>query len=345
MKCTKLLLVLITTSILLVSCTDDDGTNTPVGAYDHGVLIVNEGDGTAGSITFISNDRTTIQQDVFGAENQGDGLGGYVQSVFFDEEKAFIISNGSNKITIVNRYTFELVAKIETGLSVPRYGVVKNGKAYVTNLATFNSLTDDFVTVIDLSTFAVTSSIMMNAIADKITEANGKLYVANGAYGDGASLTVINPTTNTIETTIATGISPNSFEEENGILYVLCSDYVNPSKLLKIKLSTNEILSEITFPEALGNAQNLNIEDGKLYFTVNSAVYSEALSATSINATPLFTAAATTLYGFAVEDDAIFVADAKDFTSDGKVFIYSTSGILENQFTVGLIPNGFYFND
>ncbi len=345
MKITKLFLIALLGSAMFVSCNSDDGNSAPLGTYDNGILVVNEGNFSAGTVTFIGDDMATVAQNIYAAENPGDGIGGYVQSIFFDGNKAFIISNGSNKITVVNRYTFKLIGKIETGLSVPRYGVVENGKAYVTNLATFGSLTDDYVAVINLSTYEVESTIAVNAIAEKITEENGKLYVTNGSYGDGSSVTVINPVTNTIIKTIDTGISPNSFEEENGILYVLCSDYINPSKIVKIQLSTNEILSEITFPESLGNAQNLNIEDGKIYFTVDSKVFSTALNSTSVSATPLFTSDATTLYGFTVEDNRIYVADAKDFVSDGKVFIYSKTGTLQNQFTVGLIPNGFYFND
>ena len=44
-------------------------------------------------------------------------------------------------------------------------------------------------------------------------------------------------------------------------------------------------------------------------------------------------------------EQANFVGDAKDYASDGEVFIYNTSGTLQKQFSVGLIPNGFYFND
>lgn len=347
MKFNKLFLVALLGSTVFVSCSDDDdkGVETPLGTYDNGILVLNEGNGTAGSITFIGDDMTTTQQDVYGAENPGDGIGGYAQSIFFDGEKAFIISNGSNKITVVNRYTFELIDKIDSGLNIPRYGVVENGKAYVTNQAAFDSTTDDFIAVINLTTYEVESTIALNAIGERIIEEDGKLYVTNGTYGEGSTVTVVNPSTNTIVATIDTGISPTSFEEENGILYVLCGNYSDASKLVRIKLSTNEVLSEVTFPEALGNAQNLNIENGKLYFTVNSAIFSAALNATAISETPLFTSDAVTVYGFTVENNKIYVADAKDFASDGKVFIYSNTGTLQNEFTVGLNPNGFYFND
>lgn len=350
MKITKLLFMALASSILFVSCSDDNDDNiiiepeTPLGDYDNGVLIVNEGNGSAGTISFISNDFTTVGQDIYGAVNSGDGIGGYVQSIFFEGDRAFIVSNGSNKITVVNRYTFELIGKIETGFNIPRYGVVENGKAYVTNLADFGDLTDDFISVINLSTLQVENTIAVNAIAEHIEGENGKLYVANGSYGEGNTVTVIDAATGSIESTIDVGISPNSMEEEGGFLYVLCGNYTDDSKLVKINLSTNQIVSESTMT-GLVNAQNLNIENGKLYFTVDSNVYSENLTSTTISTLPLFTSSAVTLYGFNVNDGRIFVGDAKDYASDGEVFIYTSTGTLQKQFNVGLIPNGFYFND
>lgn len=346
MKITKLLFMALASSIMFVSCSDDDNTtpDVPLGVYDNGVLIVNEGNGSAGTISFFTNDLISLSQDVFGSVNPGKGIGGYVQSIFFDGDRAFIISNGSSKITVVNRYTFELIGTIESGFKVPRYGVVENGKAYVTNLNTFASLTDDYISVINLSTLTVESTIAVNAIADKIVVGNGKLYVANGNYGLGSSVTVINTSTKAIESTIDVGISPNSMEQEDGFLYVLCANYQDASKLVKINLTTNQKVSEITMT-GLINAQNFNIEANKMYFTIDSAVYSENMSATAIGSTPLFTSIATTLYGFGVENGKIYVGDAKDYTSDGEVFIYNSTGVLQKQFNVGLIPNGFYFNN
>ncbi|OYU80568.1 MAG: hypothetical protein CFE23_08780 [Flavobacterium sp. BFFFF1] len=343
MKFTKLFFTAVAVSIVLASC-DDTGNSTPLGAYENGVLVVNEGNGTAGSITYIGNDRTTIQQDVYGAENAGDGIGGYVQSIFFNGDEAYIISNGSNKITIVNRYTFKVIDKIETGLSVPRYGVVADGKAYVTNLASFGSLTDDFITVINTNTHEIESTFPVNAIADRIFSQNGKLYVGNGNYGEGHSVTVMNAANGAILQTLETTLSPTSLAESDGILYVLCSNYTDPSTVVKIDLTTNQIVGTINLASSMVNAQNLDIENGKLYFTVNSAVYAAPLSAATISDAPLFTADALTLYGFAVENDRIYISDAKDYASDGKALIYSLTGTLENQYTVGLIPNGFYFN-
>lgn len=351
MKSFKLFLVTLVGSILLVSCNKEELPVFPsLGNYENGFFVLNEGNAAAGSVSFVKSNFSTVANNIFDAENPSTtGIGGYVQSIFFAGEKAFIVS-GSNKITVVNRYTFKLIGTVETGLANPRYGVVADGKAYVTNSNT-NSFenpttgnTDDYISVINLSTLQVESTININAIADKIALINGKLYITNGTYGEGNSLTIVNPLTNSIIKTLAFGNSPNSMEENNGSLYVLCSNFAAASELVKINLGTDAISSTMVLPDALGNAQNLNVENDQIYFTVDSKVFASPLSSATVSETPLFTSAATTLYGFTVKNNSIYLSDAKDYNSDGSVYIYSTAGTLAYQITVGLIPNGFYFN-
>jgi hypothetical protein len=48
-----------------------------------------EGNSSGGSVSFLGDDMTIFKQDVYGAEN-GDFIGKYVQSIFFDGDKAYI---------------------------------------------------------------------------------------------------------------------------------------------------------------------------------------------------------------------------------------------------------------
>ncbi len=334
-------------AFLLFSCSDDSAI-TPLGDYDNGILVLNEGG--FGTVTYISNDLQTVEQDVYAAVNGATAeIGQFTQHIFFSGNRAFIISGGSNKITVVNRYTFEHIDTVETGLSNPRYGVAHNGKAYVTNSADFMTTADDYIAVFDLESLEVEAPIAVNDIAERIIEENGKLYVMNGSFGSGSGITVINPATRQIETTINVGTAPNSLDEEDGFLYVLCASFAEPSRLVKINLSSNLVVSTLEMPEAMANAKNLDIEDGMAYFSVGSKVYKVALNATSITDTPLFDTQSTSAYigyGFAVEDDRVYISEAReDFVSDGKIYIYSTAGTIIDEIPVGLGPNGFYFND
>ncbi|WBL20944.1 YncE family protein [Zunongwangia sp. HRR-M8] len=309
--------------------------------YEDGVIVLNEGNMAAGSVSFLNEDLSTVENNIFKTVNPDLELGGYLQSIFFDGDLAYIISNASNIITVVNRETFEYKGVVDSGLNVPYYGAVYNGKAYVSNLADFNTGEDDFIAVIDLETLEVEETIVAGTYLDGIEEENGLIYVQGSSFGNGNSIHVFDPATNSISNTFTTNAGLNSFEIEDDHLYAL-----SKTELQVFDLNTNEEIRTIDFPEEITSAQNLVIEDDTIYFTAVGAVYSMAKDAIDLPETSLFSLdGVTTLYAFDVEDDMIWTGDAKDYVSGGAVRVYSLSGDMMHEFNVGLIPNSFYFND
>ena len=52
--------------IALVSCdSDDDAVIVPLGDYENGILVLNEGSQDFGSVTFLSDDFTEVEQEIF----------------------------------------------------------------------------------------------------------------------------------------------------------------------------------------------------------------------------------------------------------------------------------------
>ncbi|MEO8535734.1 MAG: DUF5074 domain-containing protein [Flavobacterium sp.] len=344
MKLKNLYLGIIASAFLFASCSSDDETpeiEIPLGAYENGVFILNEGNfGTPNaSVSYVSNDLATFQNDIFKLVNPATVLGDVAQSMTFSGEKAFIVVNNSNEVEVVNRYTFKSLATITTKLENPRYSVVLNDKLYVTNAIS------NAVTVYDAKTYAFIISIPLNKTAEKIIAANGKLYVTNGAFGSGDEVTVINTATNTVSKTITVENGVNSIEEKNGNVYVLCANDAK-SKLFKINTTTDVATSfeSATLTEAL----NMDIDGDKIYYTKGTGVYAMNLTATSFSETPLFSVkdnSWSTFYGFGVIDGKIYSGDANAFTSDGTVIIYSSTGAVLKTLTVGRGPNGFYSNN
>lgn len=357
MKITKFLVGAFVGSILLSACSDDDDftgeIDEPLGTYDNGILVLNEG-GT-GTVTYISEDLQTSEQAIYQVVNNGDDIGAYAQSIFFDDDLAYIISNGSNLITVVNRYTFELVGKVDSGLNVPRYGVVENGKAYVTNQADFSTNDDDYVAVINLETLEVEETVVIGDAVEFIEEEDGLLYIQNATYGTGNYISIFNPTTNQVENTFEIYTDPevinppdlgslDSFEIEDGFIYALSAD-----RLEKFDLNTLALESTILLSYEGGSAANLDIEDDQIYFTVSNSVYTMGINEDEAPEEAILTynsnSANGVMYGFEVEDNRIYVADGGDFTSDSFVEVYDLQGNLLENITVGVGPNGFYFND
>lgn len=356
MKFSKLILTALLGSFFLFSCTDDDNNENPLGDYDNGVLILNQGgfgNGNA-SVSYLSDDLNTFQNDIFSLVNPSIILGDTAQDVGFYNDLAYIVLNASNKIEVVNRYTMVHVATISTGLSNPRYIAFANGKGYVTNWGNGVNANDDFIAVVNLSSNSVVSTISVAEGPEKIVEEDNKLYVAHsGGYNYGNTISVINTSTNTVATTITVGDVPNSLEEENGILYVLCggksswSGAESAGKLVKINLSNNTVSGSVDFAETTDHPSNLVIENNRLYYTLDSDIFRMNLSATALPTEALFSTTEQGVYGvysFAVENNKIYVGDALDYSSNGKVYVYSLTGDLLSSKTVGVIPAGFYFN-
>lgn len=350
-----------TASIFLffTSCSEDDELlPLPLGAYEKGVLVLNEGNfgQPNSSLSYISNDLSTFQNNVFSIVNPTLTLGDTGQDLAFNGNLAYVVMNNSNKIEVVNRFTLKSIGTILTGLSNPRYIAFYNGKGYVTNWGNPGNTSDDYVAIINLSSNTVTSTIPVVEGPEKVLVVNNTIYVAHkGGFGFGNKVSVISPTTNAVLSEIAVGDLPSSLIESNGSLYVLCSGIPSWSttpaetggKLVKINLATNAVSSTLDF-QVNEHPQNLNISGTSFYYTVDKKIFSMSVGVTSLPTAPLFTTAAQGaygIYGFAVGNDKIYVSDAKDYSSNGEVYVYNKTGILQKSYTVGVIPSGFYFNN
>ncbi len=362
MKIYKFLFGALIGLILLNACSnevEEPQKYVPLGSYDSGVLVVNEGAANANNstISYISFDLNTLQNDIFGVVNAPKILGDTAQSIGFYNQYAYIVMNISNTIEIVNRYTMESVATISTGLSNPRYIVFSNGKGYVTNWGDGTDATDDYVAVIDPISNAITANIPVTEGPDKIIENAGTLYVAHsGGYHFGNTISVINTTNNSVSS-ILVGDIPNAMQIDGSSLWITCAGNPNyapaetSGKLLQINLTNNQLLKSFDFGAVTTHPANLEIADSKLFYTINSAVYSMPIDATALPTTPKFIADIPTLYGFAIKNYHIYVSGYTIYDQNGTVNIYSLGnsgnspiGTLQKSHTVGIGPSGFYFN-
>ena len=362
MNRSKLFLALTFGAMFFVSCSNDDNPTpeVPLGNYDNGVLILNEGGFNHGdaSVSYIASDFSAQQNDIFSIVNPTITLGDTGQDIGLKDEKAYIVLNVSNKIQIVNRYTMQNITSITEGLKNPRYIAFANGKGYVTNWGDGKNPDDDYVAVIDLSSNTVTSKIPVLEGPERIIEKDGKLYVAQtGGYGYGTKITVIDVATNKVTSTVTVGDVPDSIQIENGNLWVACSG--NPSyvkaplvqsagSLVKVSLATNQVLNTYAYTDVTKSVSNLVLVGNDAYYTSGSGIYKFALSGTALPETQSFSTLEQGVYGvysFAINENNIYVGDAGNYQNNGKVYVYSMTGKLNKTFSVGVIPAGFYFNE
>jgi len=337
-----------------ISCSNDDDQgkgNEPLGAYEDGILVSNEGpfsNGT-GTVSFISNDLSIVENGIFKKINNED-LGYVVHSIGFTEEESYIVVNVSNKINAVNRYNFEKPGSITEGLENPRYFTVSNGKGYVTNWGDAGDDTDDFVAIIDLQDYVVEGTIPVDFGPETIIAKGTILYVAHqGGYGHNNKVSVINAVTNEVIETITVGDAPKSMQlDASGNLWVLASgkpDYTQDETggvLSKINTVTNEVATNFEF-ETAQHPGLLNMEGNNLYYYLGDTVYKQDISAATLSMDVVLSGAG--FYTMAINDGRLYATNAGDYASNGTLTVYdlSTKQAIET-LTVGIIPGGVYFN-
>jgi len=352
MKTIKLLAILFITSLFLTSCggndDDDDDTEAPLGAYEHGFFILNEGnfsDGNA-SVTFVSDDYSNIEKEVFKGVNGG-SLGDVAQSIYTYEDKMYIIVNNSDKIEVVNRYTMKSIKTIETSeVNNPRYMVEYDGIGYVTNWGDGAVTTDDTILVIDLENDTVTETISVGEGPENIVVVGDKLYVAmKGAWGVNNKILVIDTVTKQIISEIEVGDVPNSMTVINDELFVLSGNkwLTLRSSISVINLNTNTVKQTYPFIDGIFPNYLTNFEND-IFYSLNNDVYSFNSSSLTLPTEPETGIDASNNHGLFIKEGLIYVTVVPDYVSEGSVKIYNLSNnSLVQDVSAGIAPNGVAF--
>lgn len=335
-------------SFAIASCDDED--NTPKGAYEDGVFVVNEGNflHADGSVTFINRSSGEVSDDLFGAVNAGRILGDVVQSMTVKGDLAYVVVNNSNKVEVVNANTFEASYTL-SDLKLPRYFTTVGNKGYVTEWVSF--VDKGRVSVVDLDSHTVTGTIVTDYGAEGIVEANGKLFVSNNFTN---TVSVINPATLQVVQTLEVGDSPGGFvKDSQNKLWVICgggsdANYnpLNNGRLVQIDAATNTVNKTIELNTNVSDNVAINKAGNQLFYYKGKSIYRVNTTDTAAPSAPLLNeTAAVSFYGIGIdpETDILYVADSKAFQGNGTVFTYSTAGSAKGTFTAGIGPNNFVF--
>lgn len=333
-----------------ISCTSDYEEIIPEITYNNGFLVTNEGNfgKPNADVTFVTKDLSLMQDDIYKVKNNNENLGDVLQTMVFNGDKAYLLLNNSNKITVVDRVSFKKSGEITAQLDNPRYMAVANGNLYVSNdkyaggkFVNVYKLSDNsFVKKID---FASTSTV------ERIVEAGGNVFVQNtNSFNPGTTITKINTTSNTIDATpvqVPNGNNINRIISYNNSVYAIAEGTSN-SYIHQIPAAGGAITT--TTLAGIEKGTNLQIDGGRFYFSSKNKIYSMAMTATTAPTSPLITAVDGgdyfTLYGFNVIDGRIFTIDVKGFTAPSEITVYTTAGAAVSKFKAGMGANGVYKN-
>jgi YVTN family beta-propeller protein len=349
--------ILLISLIALSSC--EDKNESPKGKYSDGVFIANEGpffSGT-GTVSFYNRNDKTVTNDIFSLENSRP-LGNIVQSIFVRNGKGYIVVNNAGKIEVVNSADFSSVGVIE-GLELPRFYLEANdAKGYITQWGS-NGI-DGSVKVLDPKTLSVTKTIAVGKGPDYMLIQGQNLYVMNsGGFDADNRIAVINTVSETVTTHITVGDNPTGIvTDSNGKIWVITagkkvynSDFTinaaasTAGTLHRINPSTNTSELTLTFGSVTESPGELAISKSgsKLFYVYANKVYAMDITASSLSNSVLIS---RNFYQMEVDPETgnIYGADAGDFASSGKIFIYSEAGVKLDSAVVGIIPSDFFFD-
>ncbi len=335
------------------SC-EKDTVTTDNGEYFEGVFVVNEGQFMHGnaSLSFTDKNVSTIENEIFKKAN-GIVLGDQAQSIGFNNDKAYIVVTGSNKIEVADVGTMQRNVTITSGLNYPRYfETISENTALVTCWGDPNDATDDYLAVINTTSDEVTGNIPVALGPEKMVKNNDYLFIAHqGAYSTNNKVSVFDLILKQITHSITVGDRPNSMVIKDNYLWVLCGGEPSWSatgetagQLFKIDINNNFTIAATYDFDTTEHPKFLSIDGDKLFYNLNDKVYQMDTNAATLPATEWLTLNGSA-YNMEANDGILYITDAIDYQQEGKISAYDTSNAqLLNTKTAGLIPGDIGFH-
>jgi len=325
------------------ACKKDENVNVSTENYK-GIIVVNEGgfNKSNGSIGLYKPGTKTYLDAFKNANNRP--LGDVVQSISAINDKFYIVVNNSNKIEVVNKSDFKSVATIST--SSPRYILpVSTSKAYVSNLYSNN------LQVLDLNSNSISSTIDLKHWSEGMALMNGKAYV----NANNNMVMVVNTSNNSVEDSIATwaGLTKvvNAGANQIG---VLCSGeldwtsgaVVKDAKFYIISKDSNKVPKTVNLTGAgYGGSLVYSAFNNAFYYSLGNNKVIE-ITMDGVVSDFILLPSTVSVYGLSIDaNDNLYVTDATDYNSAGKVYVYNSNGTKTNEFSAGIAPNGVLINE
>jgi len=285
------------------------------------------------------------------------GLGDVGNDIAIYGAKLYVVVNVSNKVEVLNAKSGKRIGQID--INNCRYITFGNGKAYVSSYlgkVGDPKATNGIVAEIDTTNLTITRTVEVGRQPEEIAIVNGKLYVANsGGYSPPNyenTVSVIDLNSFKELKRIELGINLHRLKaDQYGDLYITSRGdyYTIPSKLFVLNTQTDQI--KRIFDLA---ASNLAIDDDLAYIYSTEWNYLQGENTITYHMIDVknevlldrkFITDGTEKnikipYGIAVNpsNKDVYVTDAKDYVTPGRLHCYNAQGRLKWTVTTGDIP-------
>ena len=365
------LFLLLALATMLFSCGPDKPDNPSGMTIGSGMFVLNEGNYqfSNASLTFYDIEADTVVNNLFYKANNAP-IGDVAQSMALVDGNLYIVVNNSNNIYKVDANTIacDITKPYKLGdfYSPREMHFVAPNKAYVTDLIG----TD--LWIVNPQDMTHTGSIAMGNTTEKMVQVGNELYVSNwsiyyivndpNSHESYNTVQVVDLNNDVKVADITVGKEPNTMVvDKNGHVWVLCEgrswedEYgENPTlweidPMLKTATVRYEFKGPYEFDEdikGVATALKSNVAGDQFYMIYNNEVRRFDIATLSLSETFRITPELEGLfYNMAVDPRTgdLYVTDAKNYMMNGRVYRYSSDGLLLASFEAGLIPSAMLF--
>jgi DNA-binding beta-propeller fold protein YncE len=333
-------------SFLLFSC-DESGSERPLGEYETGILIMNEGafGSNDGEVYHLDPVSGTLKPDIFeGANNRP--FAGLLEDLVLADDRLYLIAN-TGKVEIVNPGDFKSLGAVSGDLDIPRSLAVNGNKLFISDYgpydANFNT-PDSYIAVVEgLNGGPIKKKIEVSNKPEDIFVFGKYVFVAGSEEG---KVEIIDAEKETIFKTLEVSGSPQQFFQVDGVLWL----YATGDKEIyfqSFRLDNLTKANVVTLPLADATSRITFDATGTIYILTSSGFpdYKDAVARVSIiNSTfepGWIKGSGFYGIGFDTKQDLLYVSNAKGFQGNGTVTIYRKNGQVDSEKTVGRGPSGF----
>jgi len=329
-------------AVLLASCKKNDPVFT---LPTQGLYVLNQGNvtNTNSTLTYYDYLNKTTAPDIYQSAN-GKKIGDTGNDIGIYGSKMYLVVNGSNVVTVANAKTAVLTKQIT--LASPRFVVFYDKSAFVTS---YNGT----VSVIDTASLAITKTITVGRAPEQMAISNGKLYVANSGGLDypnfDKTVSVIDLTTLAETKKITVTDNPISLAADayNNVYVLSLGNYGAVAPGLTVINTSNDVVRSKP-AVSLGYNIPMIAQGDYVYFpTADNKITMFNAKTQAFEKANFITDGTLITNPFAIGFDNltkhIFVADAKDYNSNGTITAFDASGKKVYTVNTGINPGKIAF--
>ena len=274
-------------------------------------------------------------------EYEGNPLGAVVQSLYVDEDKLYVVVNGSGNIQAFDIDDNGLTAAeyIDTEFSGPREIIVIDNYLYFTNWYTAD------LKKINLETMEIEAEIDMPGLPEDIIMHNGLIYISitmDFDWTDGDKVVTVNPEEDAIVNTYVVGEGPGDMVVHNDEIYIARTFYDNSWNAFygTSKITESEEVIITNYGMGLACGGSVHSFQGSVYRVFDGGIAKLDENLQILPETRIGSYNPSEIYSVEVINEHIYFG-LSDFVYPDQVAVVNSSNEEVALYDVGVAPGDF----